>query len=116
MSPGTAFTRMAMAIASSRGSIERELALRKIREDEHRSRAHLKGSHTTGRAYTEITISRALYRMIEEPPTRHRRFTIRTIWLKKGWIPEKYYVAVRDRGRRYFRCVLTRAGQFGDPV
>jgi len=91
--------------------IDREKALAVVRSDEQAALASL-GGPGTARAFTDVPLSRAMYAAIEDPPTRHQTFVIRTIWIRAGWVADSHSVLVKD-GHRYRQVVAPRPGAFG---
>jgi hypothetical protein len=82
-------------------------ALEVFRADEQRALAHLSGTPTR-LAWTEVAISRALYQLIEPPPTRHRIFVIKTVWDYEQRIAQRHTVIAGGR-----QVVGYRPGLFG---
>ena len=88
-----------------------------VRADERAAlRALRRPPPGTVHAQTLVVLTRALYKCVEKPPTRHRRFIISTRWRRNPWVAESHQVFVKSTSgwNRYTRVVDTRPHLFGE--
>ena len=77
--------------------IERSKAIEHLRRSEQNEL--FRCSHDATSCITESLISRDFFKAIGVPPTRHRKFVIRTLWIRRtadGFVAQQFNVFVRS--------------------